>query len=81
MEFDLVIENGKVVFGGERAAEDVNIGITGDRIAEISFEKLDGKKVIDASGKIVSPGFIDPHCHSDLAAFFSEEMTSKILQG
>lgn len=26
MEFDLVIENGKVVFGGERAAEDVNIG-------------------------------------------------------
>ncbi len=67
MEFDLVIENGKVVFGGEREAENVNIGITGDRIAEISFEKLDGKKVIDASGKIVSPGFIDPHCHSDLA--------------
>lgn len=44
MEFDLVIENGKVVFGGERAAENVNIGITGDRIAEISFEKLDGKR-------------------------------------
>lgn len=81
MVFDLVIENGKVVFGGEKAAENINIGITGDRITEISSEKLEGKKVIDASGKIVSPGFIDPHCHSDLAAFFSEEMTSKILQG
>lgn len=81
MEFDLVIENGKVVFGGERAAENVNIGIIGDRIAEISHEKLEGRKVIDASGRIVSPGFIDPHCHSDLAAFFSEEMTSKIFQG
>lgn len=81
MNYDIVINNGLVVFGNESQAEFLNLGIVDDKIVEISKEELTGKKVIDANGKIVSPGFIDPHCHSDLSVFFDYEMTSKIYQG
>lgn len=81
MNYDIVINNGLVVFGNENQAEFLNLGIISDKIVDISKEKLIGKKNIDANGKIVSPGFIDPHCHSDLSVFFDYEMTSKIFQG
>ena len=81
MNYDIVINNGLVVFGNENQAEFLNLGIISDKIVNISKEKLIGKKNIDANGKIVSPGFIDPHCHSDLSVFFDYEMTSKIFQG
>ena len=35
----------------------------GNRIAQISAELLRGKQVINASGLVVAPGFIDPHVH------------------
>ncbi|MDR3258204.1 MAG: amidohydrolase family protein [Fusobacteriaceae bacterium] len=81
MFFDLVIENGKLVFGDMKKPEILNIGIKEDRIVEISKLPLKGEKTINATGKIVSPGFIDPHTHSDLSAFFEKEMSSKVLQG
>jgi len=40
-----------------------NVGIIGNQIAEISKEDLKGKQVIDVSGLIVAPGFIDLHVH------------------
>lgn len=81
MNYDIVINNGLVVFGNKNKAEFLSLGIVDDKIVEISKEKLTGKKIINAKGKIVSPGFIDPHCHSDLSIFFDYEMTSKIYQG
>lgn len=81
MEYDIVINNGYVVFGNKNKAENINIGIVKDKIRKISKEFLQGKIVIDATNKIVSPGFIDPHSHSDASIFFNENMTSKIYQG
>ena len=40
-----------------------NIGIREDRIAEISDRPLSGKQVIELSGLVVAPGFIDLHVH------------------
>jgi N-acyl-D-aspartate/D-glutamate deacylase len=40
-----------------------NIGITGGTIALVSSERLDGAKLLDASGLVVAPGFVDLHSH------------------
>jgi len=63
--FDTVIQGGTIyspdgVFVGD-------IGITGEKIAEIAEGGgLEGKTVIDAEGRYVFPGFIDPHVHIHL---------------
>ena len=58
-EFDLVILNGRVIdpetnFDGIR-----NVGIKDGSIAVITEAEISGKETIDATGKVVSPGFID----------------------
>lgn len=62
-EFDLVIKNGRVI-DPETGLDDArNVGIRNGRIAEISKNELAGKEIVDASGLVVSPGFIDIHAH------------------
>jgi dihydroorotase len=41
-----------------------NVGILNNRIAQISSETLNGKEMINISGLVLSPGFIDMHVHS-----------------
>jgi len=81
MEFDLVIKNGTVVFGNLQEKKIINIGISNEKIVMITSDTIKGKEEIDVRGKIVAPGFIDPHTHSDLSAFFQGNMTSKLEQG
>jgi N-acyl-D-amino-acid deacylase len=64
-QFDVLIRNGRVMDGSGSAAERADLGITGDRIAEIG--RLDGAtatRIIDATDRIVAPGFIDVHSHA-----------------
>ncbi len=63
--FDIVIREGKVLDGAGNPWFKANIGIKGDSIAEINRRPMDGEKIIDASGLMVSPGLIDSHTHSD----------------
>lgn len=58
--YDIVIENGRVI-DPETATdqENMNLGIIGNKVAAVTKEKLKGKKVIDATGLVVAPGFID----------------------
>lgn len=61
--YDIVIAGGRVM-DPETGLDAVrNVGIRGDRIAEISSDPLDGATVIDATGMVVAPGFIDLHAH------------------
>jgi len=63
--FDLVIENGLVVDGSGRPGYRADVGITRGRIEKIGRLSGQGRETLDASGKVVSPGFIDPHTHFD----------------
>lgn len=65
---DLVIRGGTVFDGGLEESRPADVVIIGDRIAEVGPDagsRYQAGRVIDASGKIVAPGFIDPHTHPD----------------
>ena len=61
--YDIVLANGRVIDPETYTDAVLNIGINGATIVAISKEPLKGKDVVDVSGKIVSPGFIDTHAH------------------
>jgi N-acyl-D-amino-acid deacylase len=70
-EFDVVIRGGTVIDGTgptSAARYRADVALKGDRIALVSRSSIDprrGARVIDATGRIVAPGFIDMHAHLD----------------
>ena len=63
--YDLLIRNGLVYDGSLQAGRVSDIGIVGDRIVALDVaDDADATRVIDASGKLLMPGFIDPHTHA-----------------
>src|SRR6202021_2901729 len=62
--YDVVLSGGRVIDPESGLDAVRNVGITGDRIVRISAEPLAGKRVIDAKGLVVAPGFIDVHQHA-----------------
>jgi N-acyl-D-aspartate/D-glutamate deacylase len=68
-QYDLVLQGGRVM-DPETGMDAVrNVGIRDGKIVSISSEPLNGRRVIQASGLVVAPGFIDLHQHAqDLAS-------------
>ncbi len=62
--YDLVINHGRVIDPESGLDAVRHIGITGNEIITIAREPLEGRELIDATGLVVSPGFIDLHTHS-----------------
>ena len=82
MEFDTLIANGEIVDGTGRLRYQADVGISGERIAAIGkLEEAVADRVIDASGQIVAPGFIDMHSHSDRTLLDDPGGESKVYQG
>lgn len=80
--FDVIIKNGHILDGAGGPWYAADIGIRGDRIAAIG--KLDGAKagtVIDATGRIVAPGFIDMLGQSEYPLLIDNRSLSKLSQG
>ena len=63
--FDLIIKNGSIYDGKGTKPYQADIAISNEKIVEIGDIKGEAKKVIDAEGKIVTPGFVDIHTHYD----------------
>ena len=62
-QYDVVLANGRVIDPETYLDGTFNVGISGGQIVAISDKPLQGKEVVDVSGHIVSPGFIDLHAH------------------
>jgi len=80
-QFDLLIKNTKIVDGTGKAAFNGDIAIKGERI--IAVGKVDGgaKHVIDGSGLVTCPGFIDPHSHADMSILDYPQAENLVMQG
>ncbi len=62
---DLVIRNGRIVDGTGLPGYQGDVGIADGRIVAVGTVRDEAAQVIDAGGKVVCPGFIDPHTHFD----------------
>ncbi|HBG9826923.1 TPA: D-aminoacylase [Clostridioides difficile] len=80
--FDVKIVNGIIVDGTGNSRYKSDVGIVGDKIMAIGdLSQKEAKETIDATGKFVSPGFIDFHTHSDLSLVYDKYTRSRIHTG
>jgi N-acyl-D-amino-acid deacylase len=82
MNFDLVIRNATVM-PGDGPGVPADVGVAGDRIAAVAptLHPEGSRRVMDATGLLLCPGFIDMHAHSALSPFHDPLQTAKIAQG
>ena len=79
---DVLIKNGHIIDGSGNPWVSGDLAIRGDRIVAIGkLENLHAKRVIDAKGMVVSPGFIDMLGQSEIALLIDNRSLSKLAQG
>jgi len=80
--YDVVIRGGTVIDGTGSAGYGADVAVVGDTIAAIGeLSSSAAGSEINADGKIVCPGFIDIHTHTDLSLLVNPQAESKIHQG
>src|ERR1700722_15286195 len=80
MGADVVIRGGTVIDGTGSPGQVADVAISDGRIAAIG-PGLSGARVLDASGQIVAPGFIDIHTHYDAQVFWDPSLTPSSFHG
>lgn len=80
--FDLIVQGGTVVDGSGAAGVRADVAVEAGRIADVGeLSAAEARDRIDATNRVVCPGFIDMHTHSDLALLINPEAHSKVRQG
>jgi dihydroorotase/N-acyl-D-amino-acid deacylase len=81
-EYDVLIKNGHIIDGSGNPWVSGDLAIRGDRIVSIgNLENARAKRVIDAKGLVVSPGFIDMLGQSEISLLIDNRSLSKLSQG
>ncbi len=82
MAHDLIISGGSVIDGTGADAVRADVAIDGERITRIGdLTGVEAARTIDATGKIVTPGFVDLHTHLDAQVGWDPEMKSSCYHG
>ena len=81
MAYDLVIRHGTVVDGTGAPAKQADVAVAGNRIAAIGQIEQSGTREIDATGKTVTPGFVDIHTHLDAQIAWDPIASSSCYHG
>jgi N-acyl-D-amino-acid deacylase len=79
---DTLIRNAAIMDGSGDEPYDADVAITGDRISAVG--KLNAylaRHVLEASGRVLAPGFIDVHTHDDTSVIRTPAMLPKLSQG
>jgi N-acyl-D-aspartate/D-glutamate deacylase len=83
--FDLLLCGGTVIDGTGSQRQRADVGVVGDRIVATGdlsvVEAADVARVLDVTGHVVAPGFIDPHGHSDGSVLVDGALASHLHQG
>ena len=83
--FDLVLRGGLLVDGSGAPARPADVGVLGDRILAVGdLSAVDTgavETVVELDGRVVAPGFIDPHGHSDGSVLVDGALASHLHQG
>ena len=78
---DIIFRNGTVCDGTGGPIRECDIAVLNGKIFDMGEINTEGKKEIDCSGLVVSPGFIDIHSHSDYTLVADPRALSAIYQG
>ena len=80
--FDLIIRGGRIIDGSGNPWYYGDVGIRSERITDIGkLDQAEAPRIIEANGRVVCPGFIDMHSHSDIMLLANPKHEPKILQG
>ncbi|HSF57425.1 MAG TPA: D-aminoacylase, partial [Candidatus Binatia bacterium] len=81
-QFDIVIHGGRLIDGTGNPWFYGDLAITGGRIAAIGkIDPASGQRAIYAKGRVITPGYIDMHTHSDQPLIADGNAESKVRQG
>src|ERR1700704_5065459 len=82
MKYDILVRDGLVFDGSGSAGSRADVAIDGGRIAAIGVDlPAEARRIIDAAGLAVGPGFIDIKTHSDFTLPINPRAESKVRQG